>query len=185
MAKDIFADTLVSCFVLGDNNMVHLEFSSIQPHLKSDQNMPVVEPVANMVIPLGGFLEAFNIMDSTVQQLVAKGLIARKEADKPAAHLAAETDTEPAAAGPSKDDAGLIHPAVEGAGEVEAESPSTDDNNKGAPIAAAAVAADAGDAESDSAAAAIDQGSTGGRTQGGKLHQALAARKSSVRRNPQ
>ncbi|MBP2649469.1 MAG: hypothetical protein H6Q74_294 [Firmicutes bacterium] len=79
MNKEIFADGISAIHVTG--NLVRIDLMSLQPQLKNDNSQPVVEVNKRIVMPLEGFVKAFDVQQNIVNQLMKAGVL--KKNDQP------------------------------------------------------------------------------------------------------
>lgn len=58
-------------------NLVRFDLITLQPHRKDDNGQPVYEITQRLVMPIEGFIQAFNLQEAIVQNLISKGLAQR------------------------------------------------------------------------------------------------------------
>lgn len=69
MQRDIFADTIGAVHVTG--NLVRLDLMNLQPGEGSGKK----ELAHRLIIPLEGFVQAFNLQEQVVRQLSQNGIL--------------------------------------------------------------------------------------------------------------
>ena len=74
--EERFADGVSAVHITG--NQVRIDWMTLQPHLKSENGQPVYNINHRTIIPLEGFIQAFNTQKTLVEQLMKSG-IARQE----------------------------------------------------------------------------------------------------------
>lgn len=71
--NSLFADRLTNLQIVG--NTVRLEFSVLDMVPGNNQNEPKLNVSHVLVMPLEGFVQAFNGQDSVVKKLLADGVL--------------------------------------------------------------------------------------------------------------
>lgn len=71
--NSLFADRLTNLQIVG--NTVRLEFSVLDMVPGNNQNEPKLNVSHVLVMPLDGFVQAFNGQDSVVKKLLADGVL--------------------------------------------------------------------------------------------------------------
>jgi len=73
MNQEIFADGISAIHVTG--NLVRIDLMTVQPHLKSDNDQPVIEVNKRIVMPLEGFIQSLATQENIVKQLIEAGVL--------------------------------------------------------------------------------------------------------------
>lgn len=76
--KEIFADGIGQIHFVG--NMMRCDFVTLQP--TEDGKAPKAESTMRVIMPLQGFLGAFDSMQQLVNRLVAAGVLKKREPAK-------------------------------------------------------------------------------------------------------
>ena len=76
MVREIFADSASAIHVTG--NMIRVDFMSLQPHLKGENGEPIFELSGRLIIPIEGFVQAFQLQENIVKQLMDNGILVRQ-----------------------------------------------------------------------------------------------------------
>ncbi len=84
MNKEVFADSISAVHVTG--NLVRIDLMTVQPHLKSDNDQPVVEINTRIIMPLEGFIQSLAVQDNIVKQLIAAGVLTQNPVQDDQAH---------------------------------------------------------------------------------------------------
>lgn len=90
MVQDIYADGIGNVHVTG--NMVRFDLISLQPNLKSDNGQPVFDLNHRVIMPLEGFVQAFNLQETLVKQLLQSGVL--KNQPNPPVQMSAVQDNK-------------------------------------------------------------------------------------------
>lgn len=77
MNKEIFADSISAVHITG--NLVRIDLMTVQPHLKSDNDQPVVEINNRIIMPLEGFVQSLAVQDNIVKQLIEAGVLKKND----------------------------------------------------------------------------------------------------------
>lgn len=80
MNKEIFADGISAVHITG--NLVRIDLMTVQPHLKSDNDQPVVEINNRIIMPLEGFVQSLSVQDNMVKQLIDAGVLKKNLAQE-------------------------------------------------------------------------------------------------------
>lgn len=80
MNKEIFADGISAVHITG--NLVRIDLMTVQPHLKSDNDQPVVEINNRIIMPLEGFVQSLSVQDNIVKQLIDAGVLKKNGAQE-------------------------------------------------------------------------------------------------------
>ena len=80
MNKEIFADGISAVHITG--NLVRIDLMTVQPHLKSDNEQPVVEINNRIIMPLEGFVQSLAVQDNIVKQLIEAGVLKKNDVQK-------------------------------------------------------------------------------------------------------
>ena len=73
--REIFADGIGQIHFAG--NMVRFDFMTLQP--EEDGKAPVPRSSIRVIMPMQGFLAAFNSMQQLIDKLVAAGVLKKNE----------------------------------------------------------------------------------------------------------
>jgi len=73
MNQEIFADGVSAVHVTG--NLVRIDLMTVQPHLKSDNDQPVIEVNRRIIMPLEGFIQSLATQENIVKQLIEAGVL--------------------------------------------------------------------------------------------------------------
>lgn len=80
MNKEIFADGISAVHITG--NLVRIDLMTVQPHLQSDNDQPVVEINNRIIMPLEGFVQSLTVQDNIIKQLIAAGVLQKNAAQE-------------------------------------------------------------------------------------------------------
>ncbi len=75
--NSLFADRLTNVQIAG--NTVRMEFSTLELLPGNDQTNPKTSVSLVLVMPLDGFVQAYNGQEAVVRKLLADGLLRRNE----------------------------------------------------------------------------------------------------------
>lgn len=75
--NSLFADRLTNVQIAG--NTVRMEFSTLEFLPGNDPNTPKTSVSLVLVMPLEGFVQAYNGQETVVRKLLADGLLKRNE----------------------------------------------------------------------------------------------------------
>ncbi len=81
MIQDIYTDGVGNIHVTG--NLVRFDLITLQPNLQSENGQPVYNMTQRIIMPLEAFLQAFQLQDKVVNQLIQNGIV--KKGEVPAA----------------------------------------------------------------------------------------------------
>lgn len=88
MSRDFFADTVGAVHITG--NLVRFDLTSLQP----GEGQGRQEVSHRLIMPLEGFVSAFNLQEQVIRQLTQTGVLVdgRVFPDKPPARMPADND---------------------------------------------------------------------------------------------
>ena len=76
MITELYADSASAIHVTG--NMIRIDLMSLQPHLKGESGEPVFELSGRLILPLDGFIQAFQLQENIIKQLMNNGILVRQ-----------------------------------------------------------------------------------------------------------
>ena len=73
MQREFFADGVNSIHWTG--NLIRIDFATVQPQIKAQDGQPAIESNSRIIMPVDGFLKAFELQQNIIKQLVDAGVI--------------------------------------------------------------------------------------------------------------
>lgn len=90
MIQDVYTDGVGNIHVAG--NMVRFDLITLQPNLQSENGQPVYNMTQRVVMPLEAFLQAFQLQNKVINQLIQTGIV--KKNDVPVTGQQPEIETK-------------------------------------------------------------------------------------------
>lgn len=76
-----YIDGISQIYLTG--NTIRLDLMTLQPHLKSESGQAVYETTQRIVLPLEGFVEAFNLQEELIKNLMDNNVVQRNLSSLP------------------------------------------------------------------------------------------------------
>lgn len=80
MQNTIYADRIGSIHITG--GVVRIDLMTFQPQLQAENGQPVFNLDARVILPLEGFIQAFQLQEGVVKQLIQNGIVVNKETEE-------------------------------------------------------------------------------------------------------
>lgn len=79
---EIFADGIANIHVTG--GLVRFDLMTLQPNLKNENDQPVFNMNQRVIMPLNGFVQAFQMQEQVVGHLLQSGVLAQQSDEQSA-----------------------------------------------------------------------------------------------------